>query len=59
MQPDYHKKVQNYNTKAYILYPRKSPPLSAFLTQRFYDLDDGSLEIEDNDIRSLNVPFVR
>ena len=33
--------------------------LSAFLIQRFYDLDDGSLEIEGNDIRSLNVPFVR
>jgi len=29
------------------------------LIQRFYDVDDGSVELENHDIRSLNVPFVR
>ena len=27
--------------------------------QRFYDLDSGSLEVEGQDIRGLNVPYVR
>ena len=29
------------------------------LIQRFYDLDGGSLKIEEQDIKKLNVPFVR
>merc|ERR1711953_1087761 len=29
------------------------------LIQRFYDLDEGSLNIEEKDIKQLNVPFVR
>ena len=29
------------------------------LIQRFYDLDNGCLNIEDQDIKSLNLPFVR
>ena len=29
------------------------------LIQRFYDLDGGSLKIEEQDIKQLNVPFVR
>ena len=29
------------------------------LIQRFYDLDNGSLNLEQNDIRNLNLPFVR
>merc|ERR1719325_553111 len=29
------------------------------LIQRFYDLDSGSLNLEQNDIRGLNLPFVR
>merc|ERR1712045_838307 len=29
------------------------------LIQRFYDLDQGSLELEENNIQSLNLPYVR
>ena len=29
------------------------------LIQRFYDLDNGTLTLEDNDINALNVPWVR
>ena len=29
------------------------------LIQRFYDLDEGSLKIEEEDIKQLNVPFIR
>lgn len=29
------------------------------LIQRFYDLDEGSLNIEEKDIKQLNVPFIR
>ena len=29
------------------------------MIQRFYDLDDGSLSLDNNDIRNLNLPFVR
>ena len=29
------------------------------LIQRFYDLDKGSLNLEDNNIQNLNLPFVR
>merc|ERR1712032_870282 len=29
------------------------------LIQRFYDLDGGSLELEENNIQSLNLPYVR
>ena len=29
------------------------------MLQRFYDLDDGSLSLDNNDIRNLNLPFVR
>ena len=29
------------------------------MVQRFYDLDDGSLSLDNNDIQGLNLPFVR
>ena len=29
------------------------------MIQRFYDLDEGSLSLDNNDIRNLNLPFVR
>lgn len=29
------------------------------MIQRFYDFDEGSLQIEDQDIKNLNVPFIR
>merc|ERR1719493_28163 len=29
------------------------------MIQRFYDFDDGSMQFDNNDIRNLNLPFVR